>query len=241
MKMKTTRMKNALPILLLASVMLSVKVYSHEEDDPLLSRIMIDQLEVGDAHGSASAMFEGQAWIGYDMHKLWLKSDIKRRNGIAKAAEVQALASIAIAPFWDIQTGVRHDSNPSPQRNWGVIGLHGLAPYFFAIDTALFVGESGRTAARFMAEYDLLFTQKLILAPNVEINLYGKNDPETGAGSGLSDVAAGLRLRYEIRREFAPYIGVNWNKKFGNTADFARVKGESIRDTQLVVGLRAWF
>lgn len=239
--MKNTRMKQALAMLLLPSAMLSINAYSHEDDDPLLSRVMIDQLEVRDTDGPNTNMLEGQAWIGHDQHKLWLKTDIERHDGMTESAELQVLASVAIAPFWDVQAGVRHDTQPGPTRSWGVIGLQGLAPYFFDIDTALFVGESGRTAARFMAEYDLLFTQKLILAPNIEVNLYGQNDPETGAGVGLSDVEAGLRLRYEIRREFAPYIGVNWNKKFGNTADFARANGEAVQDTQWVVGLRAWF
>ena len=106
---------------------------------------------------------------------------------------------------------------------------------------ALFVGESGRTALRLEAEYELLFTQRLILTPEIEVNLYGQNDEDLGIGSGLSDVEAGLRLRYEIRREFAPYIGVNWNKSFGNTADFARAKGGDTDDLQWVIGVRAWF
>ncbi len=121
------------------------------------------------------------------------------------------------------------------------IGFKGLAPYFFDIDAAAFIGESGRVALRFEAEYELLITQRLILTPDIEINLYGQNDPEVGIGSGLSDIEAGLRLRYEIRRQFAPYIGVNWTRLFGNTADFARIAGEKSSETQLVIGLRAWF
>jgi len=116
-----------------------------------------------------------------------------------------------------------------------------LAPYFFELDTALFIGESGRTAFRVQAEYELMFTQKLILTPEVEINFYGQNDVDLEIGSGLSDIEAGLRLRYEVRREFAPYIGVNWNKRFGNSADFSRSSGKSVDDFQWVVGVRAWF
>lgn len=210
-------------------------------DDPVLTRVIIDQFEMRNADDANPTALEAQAWIGKDLNKLWLKTDIERRDGETEEAELQALYSRALAPFWDIQMGMRYDAKPTPARTWGVIGVQGLAPYWFEIDTALFIGESGRTAARVSAEYELLFTQKLILTPSVEVNVYGQTDAETGTGSGLSDANAGLRLRYEIRREFAPYIGVNWNKKFGNTADFAGAKGEAVQDTQLVVGLRAWF
>ena len=146
-----------------------------------------------------------------------------------------------MATYWDFQVGVRHDFRPSPGRSWAAIGFQGLGPYFFELDTALFIGESGRTALRFEADYELLLTQRLILTPEIEVNLYGQNDPDTGVGSGLSDLEAGLRLRYEIRREFAPYIGVNWLRLFGNTADFARGTGKSKSEGQFTVGIRAWF
>ena len=122
-----------------------------------------------------------------------------------------------------------------------VFGFQGLLPYYFEVDTALFIGESGRSGLRLGVEYELLFTQKLILTPEIEVNFYGQNDKDLGIGSGLSDVEAGLRLRYEIRREFAPYIGVNWNKSFGNTASFARDDGKDTDDLQWVMGLRIWF
>ncbi len=137
--------------------------------------------------------------------------------------------------------GLRKDFQPTPSRSWAVLGVQGLAPYLFEVDTAVFLGESGRTALRLEAEYEILFTQRLILSPEIEVNFYGQNDEATGTGSGLSDVEFGLRLRYEIRREFAPYIGVNWFKKFGNTADFSRLEGAEVSDTQIVLGVRAWF
>ncbi len=137
--------------------------------------------------------------------------------------------------------GARHDFNPSPSRSWAVFGIKGLAPYFFDIDAAAFIGESGRVALRFEAEYELLITQRLILTPEIEVNLYGENDPDVGIGSGLSDIEAGIRLRYEIRRQFAPYIGVNWSRLFGNTADFANIAGRDTSEAQLEIGLRAWF
>ncbi len=243
---KKTILKTACASLLLPATLAFADDHSHDHphdhgDNPVLTQVIIDQLELRNADGANPIAWEAQAWIGKDLNKLWLKTDIEQRDGETEEAEVQALYSRALAPFWDIQMGVRYDAKPTPTRTWGVIGVQGLAPYWFEIDTALFVGESGRTAVRFSAEYELLFTQKLILTPSVDVNVYGQNDVETGTGSGLSDAKAGLRLRYEIRREFAPYVGVNWNKKFGSTAEFARSKGEVVSDTELVVGLRAWF
>lgn len=243
-KWKKTFKQTACAVLLLPAGLTLAAEHDHPHDhgdDPVLTTVLIDQLEMRDADEANPIALEAQAWIGKDLNKLWLKTDVERRGGKTEDTEVHALYSRALAPFWDIQTGVRYDAKPTPTRTWGVIGVQGLAPYWFEIDTALFIGESNRIAARFSAEYELLFTQKLILTPNVEVNGYGQNDVETGTGAGLSDAKAGLRLRYEIRREFAPYIGVNWNRKFGNTADFVKTKDEAVSNTELVVGLRAWF
>ncbi len=210
-------------------------------DDPLLLTVILDQMEMREAAGNNSFSWDGEGWLGYDLQKFWVKAEGERTAGNTDEAELQFLYSKAIARYWDFQLGVRYDFEPSPSRSWAVIGVKGLAPYFFDIDAAVFIGQSGRTALRFETEYELLLTQRLILAPDIEINLYGKNDPNVGIGSGLSDIEAGLRLRYEIRREVAPYIGVNWSRLFGNTADFARIAGESTSETQFVIGLRAWF
>ena len=154
---------------------------------------------------------------------------------------MQLLYSRAIAPYWDLQLGWRRDIRPTPTRDWIALGFKGLAPYHFDIDTAIFIGESGRSAFRFDAEYELMLTQKLVLTPEAEINFYSKADAQTEVGSGLADASFGIRLRYEIRREFAPYIGVHWTKKFGGTADFARAAGNDTSDTQFVIGFRAWY
>lgn len=210
-------------------------------DDPLLGKVMIGQFEVRDADGSDPIVLEAQAWLGKDLHKFWAKADVERVGSETEEAELQFLYSRAVAPYWDLQVGLRHDSRPKPNRDWLAVGVQGLSPYFFEIDTAAFIGEDSRTALRLEAEYEMLFTQKLILTPEVEFNFYGKDDPELGIGSGLSNAEVGLRLRYEIRREFAPYIGINWTKLFSGTADFARDEGEKTSDTQIVAGIRAWF
>ncbi|GGY69157.1 hypothetical protein GCM10011613_11840 [Cellvibrio zantedeschiae] len=221
----------------ISTTLASNYAYSHEHDDPLLASLVLDKLEFT----SEETSLEADAWIGKDINKLWLKTDIKIHDKKTEHAELQALYSHAISPYWDLQTGIRKDIEPSPSRTWGVVGVQGLAPYFFEIDAAIFVGEAGRTAARFSAEYDVLITQNLILSPEIQINFYGQGDAATSTGSGLSDAEAGLRLRYEICREFAPYIGVNWSKKFGKTADSFERQGNSISDTSLVAGAAFWF
>lgn len=240
-----TRMKKKMKInwkkrciqLILPSLLLSTQAYSHEEDDPVLASLKIDKLETANKQRN----IEADAWIGKDLNKFWLKTDIENYHGEIEHAEIQALYSHAIAPFWDIQMGIRKDIKPIPTRTWAVLGVQGLAPYFFDLDAVLFVGEAGRTAARISAEYDLLLTQRLILAPEVEINLYGQNDAETNTGSGLSTINLRLRLRYEIHREFAPYIGANWNKKFGKTKDLAKNESNLVNDANLVAGIAIWF
>jgi copper resistance protein B len=216
-------------------------VFAAGEDDPLLSTVSVDQLEYRDAAGPNPLVWEIDGWIGKDLHKLWIKTEGERINGTTEELEVQTLYSRAIAPYWDLQAGWRHDNLPAPDRDWAVIGIQGLAPYLFEVDAAFFIGESGRTAARLQAEYELLFTQRWVLSPEIELNLLGKSDPERGFGSGLTDIELGLRLRYEIRREFAPYLGINWSRLYADTADFARADGEKTEDGQFVIGLRAWF
>lgn len=230
-----------LSLTLLATALSSLSVVAHEGDDPLLVRVMINQFEWRDSDEVDPYVLEAQAWIGKDLHKLWFKTDIESVDGETEEAEIQALYSRAIAPFWDLQWGVRLDLKPTPEREWGVIGIQGLAPYFFEIDAAMFIRDSGDIAARLSAEYEWMLTQKVVLSPEISVNFYGQNDLHRLTGSGLSDGQAGLRLRYEIRRKFAPYIGVNWTKSFGNTADFVRDHGKPTSDTQWVAGIRAWY
>lgn len=216
-------------------------VFAAGADDPLLYKVMIDKLEVRNTDGSNPLVLDADAWVGYDLNKLWLKTEVEYVDDGAEEAEIQFLYSRALAPFWDFQVGWRRDIKPEPSRDFLALGFRGLAPYLFDVDAEVFVGESGQLGARLDAEYEYLFSQKLILSPEVEINLYSKDDKEVGIGSGLSDMELGLRLRYEVRREFAPYIGVNWTKIFGQTADFAREEGEKTDDVQIVAGVRIWF
>lgn len=222
-------------------LMMPLLAHAASKDDPILTKVMIDQLEVRATDGPDPYVLDAQMWIGQDLNKLWLKSDVEVVDGKTEEAEVQALFSRAVAPYWDLQVGWRHDIRPEPDRDWLAIGFKGLAPYWFEVDAAAFIGERGQVGARLDAEYEWMLTQRWVLSPELEVNLHTKNDEATGTGSGLSDMELGLRLRYEFRREFAPYVGVNWTKKFGNTADFAREEGEDTSDVQLVAGVRAWF
>ena len=234
-------MKNKLTYALLGCILTSSVFAAGMEDDPIVTKVMIDQLETRATDGDDPLVFEGQAWIGKDLNKFVVKVELEQVNNQTEELELQALYSKAVAPYWDFQIGVRQDQKPVPTRDWFVIGFQGLAPYWFEIDSALFIGESGQIGLRFEAEYEWMITQRWVLSPEIEVNFHSKDDIATSTGSGLSDTELGLRLRYEIKREFAPYIGVNWNKKYGNTADFAISDGEKVSDTQFVMGIRAWF
>ena len=203
--------------------------------------LLVDQLEAFHGRDGSGQSWEAEGWYGSDTDKLWLRSEGERSDGRIGDGEVEALWDHAAAAFWSTQLGVRHDFGTGPQRSWAAFGVQGLAPYWFEIQATAYVGPSGRSAARLRADYELLFTQRLILQPELEVNLHGKSDPARGIGSGLTDARLGLRLRYEIRREFAPYLGVVWTRRFGATADFARADHHAALDRQWVAGVRIWF
>jgi len=216
-------------------------VRPHLADDHPIGSFLADKLEAVHSDGNTSAAYDLQAWYGWTYDRAVLKAEGSIASGTLEEARTELLWSHAIATFWDAQTGVRHDAGEGPDRKWLSFGVQGLAPYWFEIEAAGYVGEEGRTALRLHASYELLLTQKLILQPRIEANVYGKADAERGLGSGLSDVIAGLRLRYEIRREFAPYLGIEYAAKFGGTADFARAADHDPRETRAVAGFRFWF
>ena len=207
-----------------------------------LPKTMIDMLEVRPDQGPDGYAWEGEFRYGRDINRLVVKSEGEGAFGERlEEAEVQALYSRAIGPYFDLQAGVRQDFQPRPRRTYAAIGFEGLAPYWFEVEGALFLSNKGDVSARFEGSYDLRFTQRLILEPRVEVNLEAQDVPELGVGAGLSEAEVGLRLRYEIRREFAPYVGVHYARTFGDTADFARAVGEERDDLRVVLGVRAWF
>jgi copper resistance protein B len=212
----------------------------HMEDNAPYSMWLLDQLEWRDIDDENALVWDGQAWYGTDYNKAWFKTEGERVEGEYEG-RAELLWDRIVSRWWSLQAGVRHDFGEGPSRNWAAFGVQGLAPYWFEVEATAYVGEGGRTAARFSAEYDLLLTQRLILQPEVEFELFGKDDPRNGIGSGLAESELGLRLRYEIRREFAPYIGVVWTRSYGQTADLARAAGHDDADVQFVAGLRAWF
>lgn len=210
------------------------------EDDASFGMVLIDQLEWSRVDDADAVKLDGQAWYGTDYNKLWLKLEGERIES-ENEASAELLWDRIFRRWWSVQAGVRHDWSEGPSRTWAAVGVQGLAPYWFEVEATAYVGEEGRTAVRFSGEYELLMTQRLILQPKMELNLYGKEDRENGIGSGLSGAEIGLRLRYEFRREFAPYVGILWQQTFGNTADIARAEGHDTDDLQFVAGLRAWF
>ena len=211
-------------------------------DEHNFGALLVDRLERSSMrHDGYATAYDAQAWFGRDYDRLVLKAEGAVAGGKLQEARTEALWGHAVAPYWDTQLGVRHDSGVGPDRGWLAFGIQGLAPYWFEVDATAYVGGNGRSALRLGAEYELLLTQRLILQPRVEFNLYGKRDQARDIGRGLSDGIAGLRLRYEITRQIAPYVGVEWAAKFGQTADFARAEGEKTTETRWVAGLRVWF
>ena len=210
-------------------------------DEHNFSGVTFNRLERSFSDGGNGTAYDGQAWFGRDYNRVVIKAEGEVANGKLEEARTELLWGHAIATHWDTQLGLRQDSGEGPNRTWLAAGVQGLAPYWFEVDAAAYVGNGGRTALRLGTEYELLLTQKLILQPRAEVNIYGKDDTERDIGRGLSSGVVGLRLRYEFNKQFAPYIGVERSAKFGRTADMARAAGESSGDTSWVAGVRFWF
>ncbi len=199
-----------------------------------------DRLEYNEQ--ANAGVFDLQAWYGTTFDRLVIKTEGDFSEGSIEENQTDILWGHAVSAYWDTQAGVRLDYNKEGEnRQWLAFGLQGLAPYWFELDMTAYVGERGNTAFTLEAEYELLLTQKLIIQPRAEITLYGKNDKQNELGSGLSSSAIGFRVRYEFTRQFAPYIGVEWGNKFGNTADYATSSGQSSNNTAFVAGIKFWF
>jgi copper resistance protein B len=210
-------------------------------DEHSFGSLLVDRLEAVRTRDQTHAAYDLQARYGRDYDRLVLKAEGEVSGGRTEEARTELFWSHAVVAYWDAQLGARYDSGAGPERGWLAFGVQGLAPYWFEIDATAYAGDDGRGALRLAAEYELLLTQRLILQPRVEANFYSKRDTERALGTGLSGLVAGIRLRYEIRREFAPYVGVEWAGRYGATADYVRAAGGDARETRLVAGLRFWF
>ncbi|MEP7044605.1 MAG: copper resistance protein B [Dokdonella sp.] len=211
------------------------------DDDASFGMFTLDRFERVKSDDGYATAWSAEGWLGRDFDKLWFKSEGSHAQGAVAHADAQLLWSHALASYWDTQLGLRHDFGQGPQRSWIALGTQGLAPYWFELAATAYIGQQGRTALRIESSYDVRLTQRLIVQPRFELNAYGKADPALDIGAGLSDAEFGLRVRYEIHREFAPYVGIEWGRRFGASADLARAGGERVFDTQVVAGLRLWF
>ena len=214
-----------------------------ENGDIRSTAVFIDSIEANFGDGADGYSWEAQGWTGGDINRFWWKTEGEGEfGGNLHEAEFQALYSRAVAPFWDLQAGLRQDIRPDGDDTTHLtVGVQGVAPYWFEMGAAAFLSTEGDLTARFEAEYDQRITQKWILQPAVELHMSASDIPELEVGSGLTSVTAGLRLRYEIRKEFAPYAGVEWSRSLGDTADYAKARGQDAEDMRFVVGLKAWF
>ncbi len=209
----------------------------------IFAHAMLEQFE-GRTNGPDSKLrWDGEAWIGNDMNKLWLKSEGFSNNSSVSDGDHEALYDRPIPRmrYFDAQVGVRADLDSGPRRTWAAIGVEGLAPYYFEFAPTLYIRDGGHVAGRLTGSYDLLLTQRWIVQPEAELNFYSKDDPSRRLGSGLSDLDTGVRLRYEISRKFAPYIGFAYNGKYGGTASYSRLAGETTSDPRFIFGLRLWY
>jgi len=234
--MKTILLNWKKTLLLAGSVMvMGQSLHAAGADDPLRTMLLVDKFEILN-NDDKSREWEGSFYAGYDLDKLYVYSQGAATSDGLEWSQNELVYSRAIAPFWDLQAGIAYDKNDDASKTWGEIAIAGLAPYFFETRVALLFNDDGNVGLRLEGEYEALITQKLILTPSIEADFYTENDPDMRIGSGLSVIEAGLRLRYEIVREFAPYIGVTWEKTFGNTRNF-----NPVNETSLLMGIRFWF
>ncbi len=191
--------------------------------------------------GDGSFAWDANAWYGGDIDKLWFEAEGERNREVTDESRVELAWDRIVNRWWSLRAGVRHDGGRGPARDWLGVGVAGLAPGFLEVEASVYYGEGGRSALRLTTQRDLLLTQRLVMQPEMELAAYGRDDPEKLIGAGLSDLKLGLRIRYEWRREIAPYLGVRWVSHFGDSADFRRAAGEDADEWQWLAGIRAWF
>ena len=210
-------------------------------DRGMHSFVLVDRFEWRHAGGADDVTLDTSGWIGGDRNRIWFRTEGEGSPDRLDHGDAHVLFGRQVLRWWDLVVGVRQDVRPGAPQTWAAIGLQGLAPHWFEVEVTAYVGAAGRTEARVAVEYDLLLTNRLVLQPALEADLAGRADRERLLGRGLRSTEAGLRLRYELRREFAPYIGVSWNRRWGGTADFAAGAGHGTKDVGVVTGLRVWF
>jgi copper resistance protein B len=210
-------------------------------DEEYWGSLLVDRLESITTRDDTFMTYDWQAWFGQSDDRVVARAEGAIEEGAFKDARNELLWGHAATPYWDTHLGVRYDSGIGPDRGWFAFGIQGLAPYWIYTEATAYIGEQGRLAFRLESEYDLLLTQKLILQPRIEANFYSEADHGRSISSGLSDFEAGVRLRYEIQREFAPYLGIEWAGKFGSAADNLRAAGNDAEEVRLVAGVRFWF
>jgi copper resistance protein B len=207
----------------------------------IMGSVLFNQLEVSSSQGKINSGYDVDAWVGTDWNRLALKAEGEAADSKLEDARTELLWRKPVDIFWNTELGVRHDSGKEKRRTWLALGINGISPYWLDLGATAYVANQNRAALRLEATYDWRITQRVILQPTVETNLYSKDDAERDIGKGLSDLQAGLRLRYEVTRQFAPYIGVESTYQYGRTADMLRAKGESTNSAVVVAGVRLWF
>lgn len=214
-------------------------------DPPLVHMIMVEELEYGFDFDAHPVSLDSTSWIGGDWNRVWLKVE-GEANREGAEGELQLLYSRLILPFWELQMGLRGDmslitDDARTGRGHLVFGLEGLAPYWFEVEPAVFVSQKGDVSACFRATYDLYITQRIVAHESIEANAAVQSVPEFGIGSGFGNINLGLRLGYQVRREFMPYMGITWDRAFGETGRLRRAESGSAGALDVVVGVRFWF
>lgn len=242
---RRARLAAARLAVLLAGTLLPLPAGAQVMDTMPHGFVLLDRLELAPNRDGTPVALDAVGWYGGDVNRLWARVEgDQEAESDAGEVEVEAFYGRLVSPFWDALVGVRLD------RRWGdggetrahvAVGLEGLAPYWFEIAPTLYVSHEGDVSANLEVEYEILFTQRTVLQPRFETAVAVQDVPELGIGSGFADLELGARLRYELRREIAPYAGVSWHRRLGDTADLARAAGEDVSNVSLVLGVRLWY
>ena len=210
-------------------------------ENSMFGMLLFERLEAWDASPGTGLAWDVQAWLGTDINRVWIRSEGEQAAGELESAGLELLYGRSVAPWWDVVAGVRHDFKPGQSQDFLALGVIGITPHTSETAATAYIGESGRSTARFALEYETLLTNRLIAQPVIEAEFNGQSDAARASGAGLSTVGAGLRLRYEFSRRFAPYVGISWEKAYGQTAQYRLQDGEDADEMRLVAGLRMWF